>query len=87
MTCNEILRREGKPYPRTCADCGLGPCKQDISLIIRQRDAWRAACRLLYEILGTDSGHGLPRDCINSGDWGRVIAMIGRAEHLEESSQ
>lgn len=25
--CNEDLRLEGKPYPRSCADCGLGPCK------------------------------------------------------------
>lgn len=24
--CNEALRREGKPYPRTCAICGLGKC-------------------------------------------------------------
>lgn len=26
MTCQQQLRAEGKPYPRTCADCGLGPC-------------------------------------------------------------
>lgn len=25
-TCNETLRAENKPYPRTCAKCGLGPC-------------------------------------------------------------
>lgn len=27
-TCNELLRANGKPYPRTCRECGLGPCKQ-----------------------------------------------------------
>lgn len=26
MTCQQVLRAEGKAYPRTCADCGLGPC-------------------------------------------------------------
>ncbi len=26
MTCNEILKIEGKPYPRTCAEHGLGKC-------------------------------------------------------------
>ena len=25
--CNNVLREQGKPYPRTCAVCGLGPCK------------------------------------------------------------
>jgi len=24
--CNNQLRTEGKPYPRTCKVCGLGPC-------------------------------------------------------------
>ena len=28
MACNEDLKKEGKPYPRTCADCFLGPCKK-----------------------------------------------------------
>lgn len=25
-TCNETLKAENKPCPRTCAKCGLGPC-------------------------------------------------------------
>jgi hypothetical protein len=25
--CTEDLRKAGKAYPRTCAECGLGPCK------------------------------------------------------------
>ncbi|SER54598.1 MULTISPECIES: hypothetical protein [Pseudomonas] len=25
--CQQELRAQGKPYPRTCAVCGLGPCK------------------------------------------------------------
>jgi len=25
-TCNETLRLQNKPYPRTCKKCGLGPC-------------------------------------------------------------
>jgi len=27
-TCTEDLRRAGKAYPRTCPECGLGPCKK-----------------------------------------------------------
>lgn len=25
--CNEVLRRQGKAYPRTCALCGFGKCR------------------------------------------------------------
>ena len=25
--CSDTLRNLGKAYPRTCAECGLGPCK------------------------------------------------------------
>lgn len=25
--CSQELQAEGRPYPRTCAVCGLGPCK------------------------------------------------------------
>jgi hypothetical protein len=26
VNCQHVLRREGKPYPRTCERCRLGPC-------------------------------------------------------------
>lgn len=26
MVCNRVLQNAGKPYPRTCSGCGLGPC-------------------------------------------------------------
>lgn len=26
--CQQVLMNEGKPYPRTCALCGLGPCQK-----------------------------------------------------------
>jgi len=29
MTCNEELKAENKPYPRTCAACGIGPCSEN----------------------------------------------------------
>ncbi len=28
MTCQKELMAAGSPYPRTCSDCGLGPCKR-----------------------------------------------------------
>lgn len=31
MTCQQELRRKGLPYPRTCQECGLGPCKHSKS--------------------------------------------------------
>lgn len=43
MACNEQLRAEGLPYPRTCADCKLGPC-----LINKQDTAAKAELVSLY---------------------------------------
>lgn len=31
MKCNHDLRSRGLPYPRTCAECGLGPCHMRIN--------------------------------------------------------
>jgi hypothetical protein len=28
--CQLMLRATGKPYPRTCEECGLGPCKYSV---------------------------------------------------------
>ena len=50
-----------------------------------QRDAWRAACRYLYEVIGEGGAKGLPMDLIATGDYGRIIAMIGKAESMEGS--
>ena len=29
-TCSVELRLAGKGYPKTCAECGLGPCKKGL---------------------------------------------------------
>lgn len=34
--CNEYLRKTQKPYPRTCKECGLGPCKHQESSVTRR---------------------------------------------------
>ena len=28
LSCNKVRQRENIPYPRTCVECGLGPCKE-----------------------------------------------------------
>jgi hypothetical protein len=28
VTASCELKEQGKPYPRTCPECGLGPCKR-----------------------------------------------------------
>ncbi len=41
--CSEILRLQGeKPYPRTCAICGLGPCQRQATPGIPLQDAQEA---------------------------------------------
>lgn len=64
MTCNEVLRREGKRYPRTCAECRLGPCTYKLEVKIKPlvwvqtgRD-WRAATPIgtyeVWEVMGNN---------------------------------
>jgi len=54
--------------------------------VTEQRNAWRAACRYLYEVIGEGGSKGRPLDLIAKGDYGRIIAMIGKAESMEEGS-
>lgn len=88
MICSKVLREQGKPYPRTCAVHGLEcpECVEKQPDIEKQRDAWRAACRYLYEVIGEGGPKGRPIDLISKGDYGRIIAMIGKAESLEEDA-
>jgi len=30
LSCNKLRQKENIPYPRTCAECGLGPCKEQL---------------------------------------------------------
>ena len=53
----------------------------------KQRDAWRAACRYLYEAIGEGGSKGRPLDLITTGDYGRIIVLIGKAELLEKAAQ
>lgn len=32
-TCNEQLKEMGRTYPRTCAECGLGPCTKKVTIL------------------------------------------------------
>lgn len=58
--------------------------RDGITTAERQRDAWRAACRYLYEVIGEGGAKGRPMDLISKGDYGRIIAMIGKAESMED---
>jgi hypothetical protein len=36
--CNQLLQAKGEAYPRTCAVCGLGPCRADsIPVTLKKR--------------------------------------------------
>ncbi len=32
MACQQELKDAGKSYPRTCSDCGLGPCHKSLRI-------------------------------------------------------
>jgi len=57
----------------------------ELERMAKRRDAWRAACRLLYELMGEGGRNGRPMDALSRGDWGRVIAVIGTAESMDDA--
>lgn len=58
--------------------------EQRCAAMERQRDAWRAACRYLYEVIGKRSDTGRPLDIISRGDYGCIITLVGKAQSLED---
>lgn len=59
--CTNTLRTLGRPYPRTCQECGLGPCKtkavgpQPASAPVVGGDDWLKAARKVLDEFGTSS--------------------------------
>lgn len=45
--CSEELRKEGKAYPRTCASCGFGPCRNKLKADPPPRTAETLADKIL----------------------------------------
>ena len=56
--------------------------QSELEKVTRQRDAWMAACRYMHDCLFKKSAAGTPADNLSVGDFGRILAMVGRAEHL-----
>lgn len=75
-----------RPYPEGIAFDEAWRQRQRADAAEAQRDAWRAACRYLYGVIGECGPKGRPLDLITKGDYGRIISVIGKAEALEEDA-
>ncbi len=72
MSCNNMLRAERKSYPRTCAECGLGPCNW--------KPAQAIAAPIDIKQVQTDFDNGT---LICRETWRQVLDLAARAEYLE----
>jgi hypothetical protein len=43
MTCQKELMAAGKSYPRTCGECGLGPCHKGLTVGVKAIDGGKGA--------------------------------------------
>ena len=57
---------------------------QWINDLKEQRDAWRAACRRLYDAVNEGGSQGRPIDIIPRDDWRQIAYLIGQADELEQ---
>jgi hypothetical protein len=48
--CNKRLQADGESYPRTCAKCGLGPCRDVVESAAREKRP-KAVWRLTHNNL------------------------------------
>lgn len=61
----------------------VGELRTKLIETIKQRDAWRAACRFLYDAVNEGGSQGRPMDMIGKAEWHRVVYLIGHADELE----
>ena len=54
--CTRIMREQGKPYPRTCPRCGLGPCAYIPLTTVQKLSMNQDAAGLLHDKAHTDTG-------------------------------
>ena len=45
-----------------------------------EKDAWRKACRYIYETAGEGGKNGRPIDCYDNRTWTKIVKLIGAAE-------
>jgi hypothetical protein len=63
--CNKVLQEAGKPNPRTCSKCGLGPCTEKFDPLVEPtksppiEDIYAS---LIFEAIHA-YGDGLPETC------------------------
>lgn len=78
--CNKDLMTEGEPYPRTCALCGLGPCKnakpgpsrQELDAIKAAETAIQATLHALEE----STGKSIDNVDIDTRNFGKLATEI-----------
>jgi hypothetical protein len=61
----------------------VGELRTKLIETTNQRDAWRAACRRLYDAVGEGGSLGRPMDMIPRDDWRQIDAMISNADAME----
>jgi len=85
MTCNEVLRREGKRYPRTCAECRLGPCTYKLEVKIKPLvwgDGRAAGCN--YKAMTSIGSFQVTRGPM-SGWWIATVEYTTSSRHATAS--
>lgn len=83
MTCSEVLREQGKAYPRTCQGCGLGPCKRRKSSTLRYVQAQGSTWEEIRANMHASPLYAMG-DCtlvwVNEGDFWALIPTDVAAE-------
>ena len=78
---------DDRPYPEGVAFDEAWHQRQRADAMESSRDAWRAACRYLYTVIGEGGKRGRPMDLVGKADYRRIVEMIAEAESQEPESR
>lgn len=100
--CNQIRRQANLPYPRTCAQCGLGPCNNkapaiavtNVGVISPKRSAFERELSDLINRYGEESGGNTPdfilasylQDCLTTFNKATVARERWHGRMLDASA-
>lgn len=92
QSAEEMLARWADGYSCGCDVsvghmCELCHDMQVVHWLLRERDAWRAACRYLYDVSGEGGSKGRPMDLISRGAWKQAVGLISAAEAIAERGE
>jgi hypothetical protein len=86
LSIQQDYHNQNRPYPDGIAFDEAWKQRQRADAMESSRDAWRNACRYIYDVIGEGGNRGRPLDIIGKSDYHKIIELIAIADQQEPES-